>query len=992
MGSRKTSKKRSTKGASQRRQALTAVGSNALVLSTFLLHGAFAADTTAADATAAEGPPVEAAPGETGEPAQVGLQEVVVTGTHIVRDGYAAPAPMTVVSEDAIKSQGTTNIADFVNTLPQFAGSTQPNATNSTTSSGMSGINTLNLRSLGAQRTLVLIDGQRVVGVNTTQLVDINLIPQSLVKRIDVVTGGASAQYGSDAVAGVVNFVLDKDFTGLKTDASAGETAYDDDRQWNISVTGGSKFADGRGHVLFNLQANHEDGVQVNNRPWNLVGKQFISNPAYVAGNGQPQWLMEYGVSPFTTLGNASIIASGPLKGTAFGQGGQQFLYHYGSLVTNNVDNVNSPDFASTQVRGTISGGGLTSLETTQNAFGRLSFDVTDDVEVFAQASWAHNYNYNWCCTVEDSGNVKVLSGNPFIPANIQSAMTAQGLSSISLGTQNPDLGQNGGLNNRRTQRFVLGANGKLNLFDTSWKWDAYYQKGISYQHNEATNVIDYTYYANAIDAVKGPNGNTVCRVTLANPNDPCQPYNPFGTGVNSAQAIRYVEGNGATDYRDEKFTQDVASGTLSGDPFSDWAGVISVAGGVEYRKEHVTGANDPISNTTGWWVGNYRTFTAGYHVTEGFLETAVPLAKDLFLAKALDFHGAARATDYSTSGYVTTWNVGLTWKPVDGVMFRGQRSRDIRAPNLLELFNAGGGGAPGILNPFLGGETDIIHQNQVGNPNLKPEVSDAYGLGVVLQPTFMPGFSASIDFWNMNIKEAITTLTAQQIINNCYAGVKDECTAIGYVPGSQVISTVAVQPFNLATQTVRGIDYEAGYTLPLNSLIGTWPGRLDFRAFATNFKKDYYSTASILEASGQNSSYYPPTWRFSTVVSYTQSAWTVSVTARGLSAGTYNNNYIVCSSNCPVQTSAQAVLNRTVTDNHLPGAIYFDTSLNYKVLETDAGSNVEVYLNVRNLANRDPAIYANTPGGYSYSLNSDNGYLYDVLGRVYRLGFRTKF
>jgi iron complex outermembrane receptor protein len=322
--------------------------------------------------------------------------------------------------------------------------------------------------------------------------------------------------------------------------------------------------------------------------------------------------------------------------------------------------------------------------------------------------------------------------------------------------------------------------------------------------------------------------------------------------------------------------------------------------------------------------------------------------------------------------------------------MFRAQRSRDIRAPNLLELFNTGGGGAPGILNPFLNNETDIIHQNAVGNPNLKPEESDGTGVGVVFQPTFMPGFSASIDFWNMNIKDAITTLSAQQIINNCYLGIKDECAAIGYVaPGSQVISTVAVQPFNLATQVVRGIDYEAGYTLPLNSLVGTWPGRLDFRAFATNFKKDYLSTATILNAAGQNSSTYPPTWRFSSVVSYTQSAWTASVTARGLSAGKYNDNWIQCTANCP----ASNVINRTVSDNHLPGAIYFDTSLAYKVFENDAGSNVEVYFNVRNLANRDPAIFAqNAPGGYSYSLNSDNGYLYDVLGRVYRLGFRTKF
>lgn len=959
---------------------VSAFVSNVLFLSTCLLNAAQA--QTAPEASVAEASGASA------------VQEVTVTGTRIVRDGYQAPAPLTVVGAEQIQTQGTANVADYMNTLPAFSGSLQPNATNASTSGGTSGIQALNLRSLGPQRTLVLIDGQRVVGIDTTQLVDINLIPQSLISRVEVVTGGASAQYGSDALAGVVNFILDKNFTGVKADVSGGATTYGDDGQWNASLTAGTGFANDRGHFLINGEVNHDDGIPIANRAWNLTGRQFMINPNYKAGNGQPQWLLLDHVSPMNTIANGAIIASGPLQGIVFGPGGQQYNYHYGSLVSS-PDNYNSPNFAGTQVRGTVSGGGLTSRETTQNVFTRTSFDVTDDIQVFAQASWAHNFNYNWCCTVEDPGNIKILSGNPYIPANIQSQMTAQGLSSISLGSQNPDFPANGGLNNRRTERYVLGGNGKFDLFGTRWKWDAYYQKGISYQHAEATNNIVYSYYGKAIDAVTAPNGGVVCRVTLTNPNDPCVPYNPFGVGVNSKSAINYVLGNGASDYRDERFEQDVGSASVSGEPFSDWAGPISVATGVEHRKEHVSGSDDPLSQAKAWWVGNYQVFTAGYSVTEGFIETAVPLAKDMPFAKDLELHGAARATDYSTSGYVTTWNIGATWRPIDGIMFRGQRSRDIRAPNLLELFNAGGGGAPGVLNPFLNNESETIHSNTVGNPNLKPEQSNAYGIGMVLQPTFLPSFSASVDFWNLNISEAIGTLTAQQIINNCYLGNGQQCAAISFGDG-QHINEVNVQPFNLVNQIVRGIDYEASYGLRLHDLVASWPGGVDFRVLATNFKKDYSSNGInapvdyVGQNNGSSSTGNAPRWRYSSVIAYSNDPLSVSLTARGLSAGTYNNTYVQCTSNCPVST----VLNTTVSDNHLPGALYFDLSVDFKVLHraADGGADFDVYLNVRNLTNKDPAILANTPGGYSYSLESANGYLYDTLGRIFRTGFRVKF
>jgi outer membrane receptor protein involved in Fe transport len=960
---------------SYRHHALATVSTTALFLSVFAPHASFA---QAAPQTAQAGP----------------IEEVTITGTRIIRDGYQAPAPVTVVGVEQLQSSASSNIADFVNTMPAFSGSTAPASTNASMSQGTSGAQILNLRSLGAQRTLILLDGQRTVGINTSQNVDVNLIPQSLVSRVDVETGGASSKYGSDAVAGVVNFILDKNFTGVKGDFSGGVTTYGDDRQWDISLTGGTGFANDRGHFLINGEASHIDGVPLNNRPWNLTGLQFMNNPNYNGTNGQPQWLLRERVSPDNGFANGAIISDGPLKGIAFGPGGGQFPYTYGSL-TFDPDTYNSPLFAATQCRGTACGGGLTSMETTQNLFTRISYDITDDVEVFVQASWAHNFNYNWCCTIEDNGNISISSGNPFIPANIQAQMNALGLSSIDIGTQNQDLPPVAGQNDRRTERFVVGGNGKVDAFDTTWTWNAYYQKGISYQRAATINAINYPNFYDALDAVRGPNGQIVCRSSLTAPNNGCVPYNVFGLGVNSQAAIRYVLGAGALNFRTEKFTQDVIDASASGSPFSNWAGPVSIAFGIDHRREHVHGINDPVSakGTFDWWVGDYQVQTSSYSVTEGFVETDIPLAKDQAWAKSLDLNAAARFTGYSTSGYVTTWSVGGTWKPIDDIMFRANRSRDIRAPNLQELFAPGSGGFPGITNPFLGNITENnIPASTRGNPNLQPEKSDGTGLGVVLQPQFIRGLTVSVDYWNMDISGAIGTLQSQQIIDNCYAGNTVLCSAINFRPDKYILS-ITNEPFNLVQRLVSGIDFDGTYTLPLADVSSNWDGNLTFHASATRFIENWYNDGidpainSVGTNSGQDPNLGPPRWRYQGSVTYANDPITVAITGRGVSGGTYDNSYVTCTSGCPASSGNHI----TVDNNHIEGAFYIDTSITYKIMRKADGADVSLYFNVQNLANKDPAIVAQQPGGYNYSLNNDNGYLYDVLGRVFRAGVRFR-
>lgn len=924
------------------------------------------------------------------------LADVVVTGTRIVRDGFEAPTPLTVIGTDAIQSAGTQNIADFLNTIPAFSGSITPATTQAGVSGGTSGLNALNLRSLGANRTLVLLDGQRSVGINTTGLVDVNLIPQSLVSRVDVVTGGASAAYGSDALAGVVNFVLDKNFTGIKGEVSGGLTDYGDNGSWSGSFTAGTPFAGGRGHFLFNVAAQSIDGIQHGDsqRDWERKGWQRMTNPAYGTGPGQstsvPQLLLLDRVSPNNGFAGGSVITSGPLKGLAFTDSTGTPWQYVSGPITFDPDTYNSPFFEATQVRGTSADGSLTSWSRTQNAFLRASYDITDNVNGYVQVAWAHDHNWNDCCSRESNANITILSGNPFIPAVVQAQMTQLGLTSLLMGSQHPDLPNQIADNNRRVNRYVVGLNGKADLWGSPWSWNAYYQLGDAQQTASAFGTPKRTNFANALDAVRGPNGAIICRITLTNPAEGCVPYNLFGRGVNSEAAVLYVEGGGDVSFRTEDFQQQVIAVSAQGEPFSSWAGPVSLALGVEHRREDVTGYNDADSRNFNWFVGNYQVFDAGYHVTEGFVETVVPLAKDQPWARALDFNAAVRATDYSTSGYVTTWKAGLIYSPIDDVRFRVTRSRDIRAPNLNDLFNAGGGSSPGIRNPFRNQQSETIVGNTVGNPDLKPEVADTTGVGVVLQPSFMPGFSASVDYWNLDIDQAIGSISVQQILDQCYAGNQQFCDAVAFNPdGSQRVSSIRIQPFNLVTQIARGIDIEASYRLPLAQVIPALAGDFGLRALATHYLKNYSSNGinPPTDTAGQNTGDGPPNWRWTATASYTLDPVKVMFTARGVSAGTYNNTYIVCSTDCPVSTT----IAQTITNNRIAGQIFFDAAFSYTFGARGGHTDVETFLNVRNLLNADPAPVAANAGGFAYSNDIANPALYDVLGRMYRLGFRVR-
>ena len=383
-------------------------------------------------------------------------------------------------------------------------------------------------------------------------------------------------------------------------------------------------------------------------------------------------------------------------------------------------------------------------------------------------------------------------------------------------------------------------------------------------------------------------------------------------------------------------------------------------------------------------------TTTGGYDVTEGFVETLIPLVSEQSWTKSLEFNGAVRATDYSTSGFVTTWKAGLTWAPIDDIRFRLTRSRDIRAPSIVELFTTGLFVGQPLDDPFTGligvrGEAVTI-----GNPNLSPEKGDTTGIGVVLQPRFLPDFTASIDYYEIEINDAIgTAANAQQIIDLCFAGNAAFCPSIIRRPDG-TIGFVNIQPINFVRTLNRGIDFELAYRIGLENIVQSWNGDLAIRWMATRYIEAYSDNGLTppINDVGENSSGSLPRWRHRFSAAYSNDPITFSLAARAISSGTIDNSWIECDAGCPTST----VNNRTIQvgGNRLRGYFYVDSMLAYRF--SAFGSDGELNFNVRNLFDEDPPRMAQLGTQGTRGNRGTADATYDMIGRSYRIGLRFTF
>lgn len=920
--------------------------------------------------------------------------DIVVTGSRVVRDGYQSPTPVTVVGAEEIARSATPNIADYVNTLPAVSGSSTPRTTVTQVGAGRQGINSLNLRGIGDVRTLTLLDGRRVGGMINNGVVDVSELPQQLVSRVDIVTGGASASYGSDALSGVVNFVLNSKFTGFMGEVSGGATTYGDNENWKVAASYGTSFGEGRGHLLLSGEVSHEEGIyDPSNRPWTEAGWAFINNPAYSATNGQPRVLLRPQVALSTaTLGGAIACSAtstcASLRGIAFGPSGTMYNLVFGPIVSDPI--MSGGTMGDNNLRQGIDNS-LIPEQNRRNLFARVSYDVADDWNVFVEGMWSHldtdtKYYYGGF-----ANNLTVRADNAYLPAPLAASIRALGLTSVPFGTMKGDNGASGAHAEHGYVRGVGGVDGKFNALGTDWKLSAYYEFARATLNNTATSATLLPNWNRAIDAVRAPSGAVVCRSTLTNPSDGCVPYNLFGTGVNSRAAIDYVTGD---PFRRDVYTQNVYSINIAGEPFDIWAGPVSIAFGAEHRTESADGYADAITTASpGNWDTTGGLPTIGsYKVSDAYLETVVPLARDMAWAKSLNLNAAVRAVKYDT-GTFATWKIGAEYAPIDGLRIRGIVSRDVREANLGDRY-AGVFQAQSSFQPNAGsvnqgaapGAAATARSLASGNPDLDPEIGKTYSVGVVLQPAFVPGFNASVDFYKVDVTGAIGSLTIQQIVNLCDAGGQDACALIVRTPGATNQFDIYNQPLNLASESTKGLDFEASYRFSMDDVLPELGGTVTIRGLATHYISYTVDSglpgAIVTERAGAVTL---PDWRYSVSLNYDNGPVSLNGTVRGITETVFSNEFIQCTSGCPVSTGN----NPTYDNIQVAGAAYIDLAATYRFGEN---RNYEFFFNVRNLANKDPAIVAAGPTGYgSWTNNPVGAAQHDTLGRVFRAGFRFK-
>jgi iron complex outermembrane receptor protein len=970
---------------------------------------AIAAVLSCTPAFAQTAPAPQAAPAA-GTPAEESAQNdgnIIVTGTRILSSGFTAPTPTTVIGVEQIENNAQPNIFNTIAQLPSLQGSTGAATGTFSTSSGQQGLSSFSLRGLQPIRTLTLLDGQRVVGANVTGVPDISMFPQLLVTRVDVVNGGASASYGSDAVGGVVNFITDTRFKGFKANVQGGITRYGDDKQVLAQAAWGGALLDDRLHLIASGEYDHEDGVGAGDFGTDLAGSRDWYRATTLVNTGQtnngtPQYRYRDYAQPYQ-YARYGLINNGPLQGIAFDANGQPYNFAYGSGGVPNGAGGVAGCFSGNAfcVGGDLSGApgdgaSLKSALERVNGFGRIGFDFAQNNEIYFTANIAQVKTSNQPSPGYNRPSLTIQCANPYVPQLVKDRCGTAAITSFSFGSSNASFPDPHVATDRRQYRFVGGIKGAIG---GSWHYDAYYEHGTTISDIDVDTIVLQNRYVAATNAVV-LNGAIVCADAGARAAG-CQPINVFGNVTPSASALAYVmPANGP--FQHTKLTQDVASVNFSGEPFNLWAGPLAVAFGGEYRKEYYRvnadpyGAGvssispnsadypaDPLLNSTqgsNWAAGNYKNGSGKYDVYEGFLELNLPLINSDAAGHA-NLNGAARVTHYSTSGTIWAWKIGGTWDtPLDGIRLRAVTSRDVRAPNLSELYAAPTVTTlPSFNNPFPPAGAVQAFQNTVGNPDLKPEIARNTELGIVLsRPKWLPGLSLSFDYYSIKLSGVISTLSAQQIVQFCFEGKTQFCG--GFVLNSPVQggNFINVQPFNLASWKTSGFDIEASYQWqrPLGL-----PGSFTIRALGTHVReflvKAGIAGVDTVDQAGANSG-NTPDWKWLATQSYSNDSFSLNVQERWFSNGVIGNQYVVCTTGCPVSTANHP----TVDYNEMKGAFYVDVGGSVNLT-----SSITSFFKIDNLFDHDPAPSPQTNTGLDV-----NPALYDTLGRTYRAGVRVRF
>lgn len=983
-------------------------GAALAVLTACVLPGAAHAQASRVPELAAAAPRDQGAPppnSETvnAEPEAAAAGDVVVTGSRVITNGNNSPTPVTVVSTAALLESQPAGVVQALNNIPALLGSI-----NGTSNVNSGGYNTLNLRGVGTLRALILFNGHRVGSTRPNGAVDVDVVPQLLLQRVDVVTGGASAVYGSDAVSGVVNFVVDTKLTGLKAEAQSGVSRYGDDGKQRLGLAYGMRLGE-RGHVEASYEFQNQDGFDRADRPF------FATNYTMQGSVPQPVGGVTSApgtaLNPFVLVRDARLatstfggrINSGPLADLDFTQNGVLTPFVHGARTgTTGVEIGGNGAYYTNNTASTS--------QRVHRVFGRFDYDLADAVHAHVDGTYTH---FTQGFRLQNPTLALTIGyNNPFLDTvTVQSATVSQTQfaalraanpnGSFSFGkidTQMPNYEAN------VTEKYWMAAGGLDGTFaGIGWNVDYYHtdsKERLTNLHN-----INVGRLLAAVNAVRNPaNGQIVCNAALVNPTvyGNCVPLNVFGPSSESQAAIDYV---GQATSALQHYSQDDVQATLKASPFSLPGGPANFALTGEWRKltfETISNATpqDVVSctgiqfgcvasgptKTSPYLAGNGANTVANRSpvsqtVKEVSLEAALPVLADLPFVRSLDVSAAGRYTHYDTSGEVWTWKLGGVWRVADALLLRATRSRDIRAPNLTDLFAPIGLAPRNFTDQHTGGTTGIVNSQTQGNPNLTPEKADTLTIGGVLRPDFLPGFSLTVDYYRIKINNAIVNVDALQ------AGTQSTCEQSG---GTDPVCALYIRPLpfsdrtpanyptlllgqslNVASLKTYGIDFEANYShnfgdrnLALRGLVN-WQPHLIYN----NGPSGIVDIGGAADGVGG----LPPIPKVKVLANV---AYDLTPQLRVL-----------------VQERWRAKLKQNGTASlvfvtgKVPSVAYTDINVTFKIANAST-----FFVNVQNLFDKAPPPFASTGG--SAQPNYLGGFAQgdDIEGRYYTAGVRLRF
>jgi iron complex outermembrane recepter protein len=777
------------------------------------------------------------------------LEEMVVTGSRIRQDPLSAPMPLLTISRPQLQDSGAENLADVITQLPSIG--VGVGLANSRQLIVGAGLSLIDLRNLGVDRTLVLVNGRRQVsGQPLSAAVDLNTLPAELVDRVEVVTAGTSAVYGADAIGGVVNVILRRDFDGLSVRGAAGITSRGDGASRGASVTGGRNFEfhDHPGNAAFSFNFDDASGVQASSRGYASNGLDVISNPA----GGGPNFIHANDVT-FNIVSAAGH----------FTVGGQTWIF------TPDGNSIRPFDFGPLGDRSgrSIGGDGVNAelFDPLRLPIQRKVFSGTlrygePEAELFLETRIASTQIHSTFQPTFDDGDVQLQAGNPFLPPAAVARIEDSKAQSVALHRIVDEMGVRGTDNDRLMQQYVAGVDLTL---PNKWRLEVAYSFGHTRESTVDLDDRDTARFVQSLDAIRDPlTGQIVCR----DPSNGCVPLDLVGIGHASPEALAFSRVNSSYD---RAATQQVASASLGGDFPALPAGPARFAAGMEYRRESARSEPSAAAQRGGLFLPRVAATGGAFDVHELFGELHLPLLRSHPRLDELSLNGAARLSDYSTSGREWAWHTGLEYAPVPELRLRSVVSRSVRAPNIGELFspesqtyffgqdpcdasmnrvsatrlaNCQALGVPVNFNAPTNGQTLLAVV--AGNPALVPEVGDTWTAGFVYRPQRATHLSLAADYWNITIHQAIGPVPPQTIADGCVdstqpVALNPQCAQVMRDPGTHGIVSIQTINQNIARISAAGLDVQLVYRneVPRGdleaTLVTTWLRQLDSLADA---------------------------------------------------------------------------------------------------------------------------------------------------------------